>query len=313
MSLFRKVVNDVCTGIDGVSVDPARLIGYGFVLVAANVWLGATVYEIWKTGHFDGTNFAISLAGVATALMAAAGGVAFKSSTEPTAVSTPSVTPPTTAATTPAKPDADSDDNVAAGIPAPSPAATTTPSGVQTGILSNPSGIDNTLISSPTATSLTAQTVDTSLTLQNSDGQQKAVLIPQFSFAKDTNKSAIINPYPQDLREGIRDTSESSDSERLIYANQVPLFSIVWTTAGKLITAEDVVETSTPVPLPVIGVIGLVDDSVASVITSTSYPKPRPVFPQSRLVTDNNEVTEKPRKRPVIKGGTIIPDKVLKK
>lgn len=126
-SIFRKAIHDMATGPDGESYDPARLIGYGFVLVAANVWLGATIYEIWKTGHFDGTNFAISLAGVAAALMSAAGGVAFKSSTEPPA--SPPSAAPTVPAATPATPAADTDDSVAAGNPAPTPAATTITTG----------------------------------------------------------------------------------------------------------------------------------------------------------------------------------------
>jgi len=80
-SLFSKVVGDVFTSWNG-DVDPARLFGYGFVLLGGMEFLGLTLYMTVKTGHFDALNFSTGLIGISGAIVAAAAGVLIKKSSE---------------------------------------------------------------------------------------------------------------------------------------------------------------------------------------------------------------------------------------
>lgn len=79
--LFARVLSDVFTSQTG-DYDPARLFGYGFVILAATEFLTAFGYVVWKTGTFDATNFTIGVAGISTSLAAVATGVAIKKGTE---------------------------------------------------------------------------------------------------------------------------------------------------------------------------------------------------------------------------------------
>lgn len=81
-SLFRKVMNDVFTSENGEDIDPARLFGYGFVILGSIEFLLATLYILIKHGTFDAMNFSTGLVGISGALMAAAAGVRIKKDTE---------------------------------------------------------------------------------------------------------------------------------------------------------------------------------------------------------------------------------------
>lgn len=75
MSL-KNIVSDCITGIDGKTVDPARL----FLLLGVLVFLGNAVYAIYKGQPWNAQDF-----GTGFGLLLAAGGagIALKSHTEP--------------------------------------------------------------------------------------------------------------------------------------------------------------------------------------------------------------------------------------
>jgi hypothetical protein len=81
MSLFGKVISDSFTSMNG-DFDPARLFGYGFVLLGGLEFLGTTLYMVIKTQHFDQVGFATGLIGISGALLAAAAGVYIKKTAE---------------------------------------------------------------------------------------------------------------------------------------------------------------------------------------------------------------------------------------
>lgn len=81
MSFIRNICSDVFTSMNG-DIDPARLFGYGFVLLGGIEFLAMTTYMAIKTGHFDAINFSTGLVGISGALLAAAAGVYIKKSTE---------------------------------------------------------------------------------------------------------------------------------------------------------------------------------------------------------------------------------------
>lgn len=81
MSLFKRVMSDISTSANG-DFDPARVIGYGFVVISGLVFLGLTIYTTWKTGAFSTVDFTIGVAGLSASITAAAAGVLIKKSTE---------------------------------------------------------------------------------------------------------------------------------------------------------------------------------------------------------------------------------------
>lgn len=66
----------IITGADNQTVDVARVLW----IVGVLAFLGFAGYEVFKSGHFDMTNFALSYSGLLTA---GAAGVKIKASTEP--------------------------------------------------------------------------------------------------------------------------------------------------------------------------------------------------------------------------------------
>lgn len=81
MSIIQKICSDAFTSMNG-DIDPARLFGYGFVLLGGIEFLAMTLYMAIKTGHFDTFNFSTGLVGIGGALVAAAAGVFIKKSAE---------------------------------------------------------------------------------------------------------------------------------------------------------------------------------------------------------------------------------------
>lgn len=71
-------IKHIITGADNQTVDVARVLW----IVGVLAFLGFAGYEVYKSGHFDMTNFALSYSGLLTA---GAAGVKIKESTEPTA------------------------------------------------------------------------------------------------------------------------------------------------------------------------------------------------------------------------------------
>lgn len=76
-----KILNDCFTSAGG-DYDPARIFGYGIVVLGSLEFLFLAAYTSIKEGKFDPVQFATALAGIAAALAAAAAGVWIKKSTE---------------------------------------------------------------------------------------------------------------------------------------------------------------------------------------------------------------------------------------
>lgn len=73
-----RFILDMLTGIDGRTIDPARV----FWIVGVIAFLGFTAFDLYKGNHFDMMNY-----GTAYAMLLASGavGVRIKAGTEPTA------------------------------------------------------------------------------------------------------------------------------------------------------------------------------------------------------------------------------------
>lgn len=82
LNLFNKVIKDCATAQNGEDYDPARIVGYGVVVLGGLLFLVLTVWSTFHTGKFDGVQFSIGLTGVSGAIAAAAAGVWLKKSTE---------------------------------------------------------------------------------------------------------------------------------------------------------------------------------------------------------------------------------------
>lgn len=87
---LKKVIYDCCTSSAG-DYDPARLLGYLVVVLAAMVFLVLTTYFALTTGKFDSKDFALGLASISATMVAAATGVWIKKDTEvqPTSTAAP--------------------------------------------------------------------------------------------------------------------------------------------------------------------------------------------------------------------------------
>ncbi len=76
LKFLKTVAMDCITGIDGVSIDPARV----YLAAAVIVYLGAESYVVFKTGAFDSQSFGI---GFGALVGGGCFGIAAKSKTEP--------------------------------------------------------------------------------------------------------------------------------------------------------------------------------------------------------------------------------------
>ncbi len=81
MHLFVKIFTD-CTQNQNSEYDPARLIGYGFVLLGGLQFLISEAWITYHTKTFDTSNFSMGLAAISGAICAAAVGVRVKNIAE---------------------------------------------------------------------------------------------------------------------------------------------------------------------------------------------------------------------------------------
>ena len=95
MNKAERITKDLFTGPDGETHDPARWLW----IIGVVAFLVLTGYELYRTGHFDMTNFGIAYA---TLLGGGAAGVKIKESTEPRGTFNPSTFPPGFPTVTPA-------------------------------------------------------------------------------------------------------------------------------------------------------------------------------------------------------------------
>lgn len=80
---IKKIIKDCCTGIDGTTYDPARVVGYGSAATLVIAYAFALVIRAIG-GQFDAQAAGIGSAALLGGVAAVGGGVALKSKTEPT-------------------------------------------------------------------------------------------------------------------------------------------------------------------------------------------------------------------------------------
>lgn len=73
---MKKFFNDMITGIDGITVDPSRILW----IVGIACFLSFAGYEVYKNGKFDMTNFGLAYSAL---LGGGAAAVKIKESSEP--------------------------------------------------------------------------------------------------------------------------------------------------------------------------------------------------------------------------------------
>lgn len=83
--LIKKVIHDGLTGIDGITYDPLKVIGYPSAMLAISVYLAGAVVALVKNGALDYLAYASGFTALMGGLMVIAAGVAVKSHTEPQA------------------------------------------------------------------------------------------------------------------------------------------------------------------------------------------------------------------------------------
>lgn len=78
MKIITKILNDCFTGIDGQTIDPARVLWIAGIVF----FLAFTGHEVYSTNKFDMVNFGIAYGAL---LAAGAAGVRLKQESEPKA------------------------------------------------------------------------------------------------------------------------------------------------------------------------------------------------------------------------------------
>lgn len=78
-NLFKMMM----TGADGVTFDPARVIGYGTVIAGVAVFLFDSVWSVLQTHAFDPQAYGLGFTGVCGGIMAVGIGVGAKAHAEP--------------------------------------------------------------------------------------------------------------------------------------------------------------------------------------------------------------------------------------
>jgi hypothetical protein len=78
-NLFKMMM----TGPDGVTFDPARVIGYGTAIAGVAVFLFNSMWAVLHTHAFDPQTYGVGFGGVCAGVMAIGIGVGAKAHTEP--------------------------------------------------------------------------------------------------------------------------------------------------------------------------------------------------------------------------------------
>lgn len=77
------IIKHLATGPDGVTYDPARVIGYGSVVIGFGVFIFNSLWSVISTNEFDAQSYGIGLGAVFAGIMAIGIGVGAKANTEP--------------------------------------------------------------------------------------------------------------------------------------------------------------------------------------------------------------------------------------
>ncbi len=80
---MRVMIKMMMTGPDGVTFDPARVIGYGTAVSGVAVFLFNSIYQVIHTRAFDPQAYGAGFAAVCVGIAAVGVGVAVKAHTEP--------------------------------------------------------------------------------------------------------------------------------------------------------------------------------------------------------------------------------------
>lgn len=80
-ALIKKTFGDMFTNWNG-DVDPARLVGYGFVMLGGLEFLGLSLYDTLKNHAFNYIGFSTGLVAISGAITAASAGVRWKQMSE---------------------------------------------------------------------------------------------------------------------------------------------------------------------------------------------------------------------------------------
>lgn len=83
IALIKKIIHDGLTGIDGITYDPLKVIGYPSAIMAISVYLLAGIVALYKNGALDYVAYGTGFTALSGGLLAIAAGVAVKSRTEP--------------------------------------------------------------------------------------------------------------------------------------------------------------------------------------------------------------------------------------
>lgn len=84
---MRRIIKQMATGPDGITFDPARVIGYGSAVFGVGTFLFNSIWSVTHTGTFDAQSYGIGLGAVFAGIMAIGIGVGVKASSEPPAAS----------------------------------------------------------------------------------------------------------------------------------------------------------------------------------------------------------------------------------
>lgn len=80
---MKNLLVHMLTGLDGVTFDPARVIGYGSSVAGVAAFLFNSVWAVVHIGTFDAQAYGIGFGGVCAGIMAVGIGVGAKANTEP--------------------------------------------------------------------------------------------------------------------------------------------------------------------------------------------------------------------------------------
>lgn len=82
---MKHAIKMMATGPDGITLDPARVIGYGSAVAGVVVFLFNSIWSVTHSGIFDASAYGIGFGAVCAGIMAIGIGVGVKASSEPPA------------------------------------------------------------------------------------------------------------------------------------------------------------------------------------------------------------------------------------
>jgi hypothetical protein len=82
---MRNMIKMMMTGQDGITFDPARVIGYGTVVAGVGAFLFDSIWSVVHTHTFDPQTYGMGFGALCAGIMAVGIGVGAKAHTEPQA------------------------------------------------------------------------------------------------------------------------------------------------------------------------------------------------------------------------------------